>query len=241
MSGVLEHIHTKLSYNLGTSAIGAMLGAKRLVSTVKIGGYLPIENTLSEVLPDYWLIDLGTSTYTSRALRAPSSSIHGQNTPSDEEARTNEVTRVAIMELRRLSGLAWDQLAHLFGVSRRSMHLWASGKPMNTQNEERLHRLLALVKHFDRGSADENRRLLLTPVDSGENPIKLLAKGDFERVSEALGSGIGERMPSNKAISASSWEGRLPSKPEYLIDALHETIHRDPGGVRIAHVKRAKG
>ena len=33
----------------------------------------------------------------------------------------------AIAELRRVSGLTWDQLARLVGVSRRTLHFWASG------------------------------------------------------------------------------------------------------------------
>src|SRR2546428_13805112 len=34
----------------------------------------------------------------------------------------------AIMELRRLSGMTWEQLASLFEVTRRTVHFLASGK-----------------------------------------------------------------------------------------------------------------
>ena len=40
----------------------------------------------------------------------------------------------AIGELRRLSGLTWDQLARLFNVSRRSLHFWASGGEPSIKN-----------------------------------------------------------------------------------------------------------
>ena len=53
------------------------------------------------------------------------------------------------------------QLATLFGVARRSLHLWASGRPMSGPNEERLHRLVAVLRRIDRGAADWNRRELL--------------------------------------------------------------------------------
>ena len=41
----------------------------------------------------------------------------------------------AVMELRRRSGLTWDQLGQIFGVTRRTMHFWASGQPLATENE----------------------------------------------------------------------------------------------------------
>ncbi|MYE02765.1 MAG: helix-turn-helix transcriptional regulator [Alphaproteobacteria bacterium] len=33
----------------------------------------------------------------------------------------------ALFEIRRLSGLTWQELADLFGVSRRTVHNWANG------------------------------------------------------------------------------------------------------------------
>ena len=82
-----------------------------------------------------------------------------------------------IGELRRLSGLTWDQLARLFGVSRRSVHFWASGKPMAPSNEEHLRRLLAVVRKVDRGSARANRAILLGADEDGISLFDLLAAG----------------------------------------------------------------
>jgi DNA-binding transcriptional regulator YiaG len=44
-------------------------------------------------------------------------------------------TQQAVNELRKLSGLTWEQLATLFNVSRRSVHFWASGQSLTSANE----------------------------------------------------------------------------------------------------------
>jgi transcriptional regulator with XRE-family HTH domain len=168
--------------------------------------------------------------------------VHGEVTSSKAaEARTNEAARKAISQFRRLSGLTWDQLAYLFGVSRRSIHLWMSGKPMNTSNEERLFKMLALLKELDCGNADENRELLLTPTEGEQRPIDLLAKEEFEKVREMLGAGVGRRRFVPTPLSASAWEGRLPPKPEQLVDARYESVHKELDIARVARTKRAKG
>ena len=46
-----------------------------------------------------------------------------------------ESTAEAIMEIRRRSGLTWQELGDLFDVSRRSIHHWANGKA--SQRRER--------------------------------------------------------------------------------------------------------
>lgn len=77
----------------------------------------------------------------------------------------------AVLELRRLTGLTWDQLARLFRVARRSLLFWASGKPLNSANEEQLYRTLATVRAIDRGSAAENRLELGPPRACGLRPV----------------------------------------------------------------------
>jgi DNA-binding transcriptional regulator YiaG len=75
----------------------------------------------------------------------------------------------AIGVLRSISGLTWDQISKLFGVSRRSVHLWASGRPMNAGHEEALFRLLAVVEALPARSAGERRAGLLMPREGGRS------------------------------------------------------------------------
>lgn len=46
-----------------------------------------------------------------------------------------------VEELHARTGLTWQQLARLFGVSRRAVHMWANGNRMSSTNLERLDRV----------------------------------------------------------------------------------------------------
>lgn len=139
----------------------------------------------------------------------------------------------AIMELRRLTGLTWDQLAHLFSISRRSLHLWASGKAMAPSNEEHLQRLLALIRRIDRGSASANRTALLAVGEDGTLPFDLLAAGQYDRVAALLGPGEARRVVAPK-LSPDAMAARAPRPPEELVGALQDRIHHDTGISRAA-------
>jgi DNA-binding transcriptional regulator YiaG len=213
---------------------------RQTASTIKISSYPFIDNTFSDMGLKVESLNVEAA-YPVIFFVAKATQREEVSPTAEVESQTNEVTRKAIAELRRLSGLTWDQLARLFNVSRRSVHLWVSGKPMNAPNEERLHKVLALLQEVDRGSADENRRLLLTPIDSGESPLDLMAAGQFKTVRQALGSGSGRGQVVHTPLSSSAWEARLPPKPENLVDARHEPVHQDLGVARTARTKRTKG
>jgi transcriptional regulator with XRE-family HTH domain len=133
----------------------------------------------------------------------------------------------ALSELRRLSGLSWEQLARVMGVSRRALHFWASGKPMARTNEEHLQRVLAAVRTIDRGSAAANRTALLGSLDHELIGVDLLAAHQYDRVISLA-----------SRISASARRARTPRSPAELVGALHDTVHRDTGPARPARSVR---
>jgi hypothetical protein len=96
-----------------------------------------------------------------------------------------------LFEVRRLSGLSWDQIAGMLGVERRSVHNWAAGKPIARTNEQRLGELLGVLHHIDRGSAQENRSLLLAPTAAGPTLLQLLTDGEFRLAQYLAGQGPG--------------------------------------------------
>jgi DNA-binding transcriptional regulator YiaG len=71
-------------------------------------------------------------------------------------------TAQQIQRAHGVSGLTWEQLARLFGVSRRSLHAWASGTRLSGANAERLAELSALLQGRASYRPDENRAWLLT-------------------------------------------------------------------------------
>jgi hypothetical protein len=155
-------------------------------------------------------------------------------TPDDVEA-----TRKAISELRRISGLTWEQLGELFDVSRRSVHFWASGKPLNAGNEQRLMQVLEVVRAANRGDARSTRAAFFE-VKEGTTAFALLAAERFEEARAILGVGAARPRPALAELSAAAKAARKPLPPEDLVDAQHDRVHRDRGRARAARTLRNK-
>lgn len=201
-----------------TSAAGAMLRQVR-------------EPFLAGVI----IVGIGTSA----AAVVPLEEISRLQRPFDQtnagaSLRASMSAGAAIAELRRRSGLTWEQLARVFKVSRRALHFWASGKPMAPSNEEHLQRLLTVVRQMDRGAASTNRGLLLGASESGSLPIDLLAVGAYEQALALMApGGVEPRRPlSEQAGTAPT--GRSPRRPEELVGALQDRVHPSSGRLRAA-------
>lgn len=140
---------------------------------------------------------------------------------SDEYASTS----AAINELRRRSGLTWEQLARMFRVTRRSIHLWASGKPMNATNKVRLGRLLTVIRHIDRGTASETRMALVADLPEGVTPFDLLLDDAFDEVTERLGPGFAPARPTLSPLDLSAMAAKTTASPGELVGARHNRVH----------------
>ncbi|MGB8699747.1 MAG: hypothetical protein WCD18_10055 [Thermosynechococcaceae cyanobacterium] len=151
-----------------------------------------------------------------------------------------ESSQTTINELKRLSGLTWEQLAKIFNVSRRSLHFWASGKPISPFNEEHLRRFLATIRYINRGSADLNRSALLEPRHGSMIPLDLLVAGKYEEVKRLLGAGKAVEEKTLKPLSPEAAAARRPQSPEDLVGALHEPVHREIGRSRSAKTTRSR-
>lgn len=128
----------------------------------------------------------------------------------------------ALFDLRLLTEFTWDQISRLFTVSRRTIHLWASGGPMSRENEEHLHRMLGILRHADRGRTGDNRATLL----SCANPLNrcafdLLAAREYENALQAL-----QPMPMATQVRDSQFSPsqellaeRAPLPPDVLLSA----------------------
>jgi transcriptional regulator with XRE-family HTH domain len=163
-----------------------------------------------------------------------------QQTTSGTRFNSAQHSGAAIAELRRLSGLTWDQLANLFSVSRRALHFWASGKPMTPTNEEHLQRLLSVLRTIDRGSATENRRELLAAREDSTIALDLLQERLYDAaVSLITTAGAANRISAPK-LSPQAAALRVPRSPDRLVDALHDRVHQDLSAVRIAKTMRVK-
>lgn len=187
----------------------------------------PSETTSTEPISDWDLLIVSERT-TSGLFFSPQPTASG------------EATRAALNELRKLSGLTWEQLARLFNVSRRSLHFWASGQPLSSFNEESLNRLLGTIRYINRGSASINRSILLSPSSDGKVPLDLLMAGRHEEVKQLIGSVNAPQRPQLQPLSPDAIASRIPQKPEELVDALHDPIHREVGRSRAVRAVRSR-
>ncbi len=207
----------------GTSCDGVLQRPSNWV--IRIGGALTTQGTTSAAPEIQWAELLATAEQTNSGLAAMNVTI----TPS-----------AAVAELRRRSGLTWDQLARLFGVARRSVHFWASGKALNTENEERLGRALVVVRHVDRGNAQATRAALMTPMTDGVIPFDLLAQDELDEVMRRLGPCPKRLMPELPPLSAAARAARMPAPPAERMGALHETVHREVEKSRAARTVKSE-
>ena len=133
-------------------------------------------------------------------------------------------TASAVMELRRLSGLTWGQLATLFSVSRRTIHHWVSGGRIHTKNQDHLWKVLDILRQIDRGFADRNRSLLLQ-VKDGTSIFDLLKNGEYDRAFRMAGPGPGRPKLPRGELSPEEKALRKPLPPDVLAGALQDTVH----------------
>ncbi len=206
---------------LGTSSLGESTSAAGAMSTLR--------QVREPLLVGVMLVGLGTSS----AHALPEEQLHRALAPADQTTAGGDTVPAepagsAIAELRRVSGLTWNQLARLFGVSRRSVHFWASGKPMAPSNEEHLHRVLAVLRKTDRGSSSANRTALLGVRKDGIILFDLLVARDYGGVLALLGRGEARRVSPPK-LSDEARAARAPRPPEELVGARQDRVHPTSG------------
>lgn len=201
------------------------------LSVIVVSGALAVSGTSSAEPARLW-----ESPYVHEFEATDSGLDWEQHTETRNDAET---TRQAVSELRRISGLTWEQLGQLFDVSRRSVHFWASGKHLNAGNEQRLMQVLDVVRAAGRDDARSTRAALFEMKD-GTTAFALLTAERFEEARAILGVGVARPRTVLAELSTAAKAARKPLPPEDLIDAQHDRVHRDRGRARAARTVRNK-
>jgi DNA-binding XRE family transcriptional regulator len=110
--------------------------------------------------------------------------------PEPAPGINREAVRENLLEVRRLTGFTWDDLADLLQVDRRTLHNWSQGGPVRAANQTRLASLLGALRYIDRGTAESNRIALSEPGMMGVTPLALLSQGRFQEAEIAAGRGL---------------------------------------------------
>lgn len=101
----------------------------------------------------------------------------------------------SLKELYDSTALTWDQIARLFGVSRRAVHLWTSGQRMSARNLERLARIGEVVSENQSTTPEATRANLFVRKDGG-SPFSMLLAELADSRQESEPSPWAERQPS---------------------------------------------
>lgn len=129
----------------------------------------------------------------------------------------------ALLEIRRRSGLTWEELGDLFSVSRRSVHHWASGKVVSSGHEQRIRRTLAVLRVLDFREFVHARDFLLSSDGQGVAPIELLKAGEFGEVISRGGSSADKTVAQTLTpLSRGAEAARQPTPPASLMDAIQD-------------------
>lgn len=149
-----------------------------------------------------------------------------------------ESTAQAVLEIRRRSGLTWEELGDLFDVSRRSVHHWASGKPVSAGNDRMIRRILAAVRRLGSGGqADARAQLLTVDAVTGVSTFDSLKDGRFDEAMmrlEVVQAPERRRIP----LSRKARDARRPPAPVLLLEAEHGRPET-PARARVARAVRA--
>lgn len=129
-------------------------------------------------------------------------------------------------DIRTLSGLTWQQLARVFGVDRRSLHLWAKGARLSAEHAERLQRIRAIVGRADAGNSESTRHRLLTIVHDERSVLDLLAEGRDDEVVQWLARRETRQQPRRRppTLSVEEHRSRQAFSPVEILDARHDDV-----------------
>lgn len=138
------------------------------------------------------------------AVNAPVSRVVG-----GAESRSD---REVVIWIKGHSGLTWDQLGKVFGVSRRAVHMWANGGRLNESNARRLREFSAIVRRV------ESETPQLTPEQVRARLLRV----------ESDGLSIVDRLRREHSAGP-TWGA--PFGPERVVAAIREPLRTPVGGV----------
>jgi transcriptional regulator with XRE-family HTH domain len=117
-------------------------------------------------------------------------------TTTDPDQSSSQVrsTAAQVIRVHEVSGLTWEQLARLLGVSRRTLHSWASGARVASGNLERLSTVAAFIEPRIANSPEENRVWLVSPRGAGPSRFDELRRSWTKGNIMEDGLGVRERL-----------------------------------------------
>lgn len=153
---------------------------------------------------------------TERTSAAPSNTGNLPVSPGNTSS-----TARGIMAIRQLANLTWDETAKVFGVTRRTVHLWANGRHPSGDQERKLNRVLGLLRSYQNLNPSMLREKLMGSAKPGTLFFDLLCNDEFDTFQELL---VAENEPYQylPPFSSTEGDGYSPPAPILLLDALQD-------------------
>lgn len=130
-------------------------------------------------------------------------------------------TARSILSIRQLANLTWDETAKIFGVSRRSVHLWANGRHPSGDQERKLNRVLGILSAYQTLSPSVLREKLMASAKPGTLFFDLLCNDELEAFQNLFSA---EYETEQYPITSRPFETAEHSSPPpiLLLDALQD-------------------
>jgi hypothetical protein len=114
--------------------------------------------------------------------------------------------------------------------------MWMDGETLDSLHEERLYRVLTILRHLPFDEPYRNRAFILYPQGNGTIPLDLLIAGNDEAFRALV-----TKPPAHVFAGKPTHDDRKPLPPSILMNAMQENLHVDLPGRRSVKVERHKG
>lgn len=163
----------------------------------------------------------GDASLSQRILPERTSSIPVGALPSPASPDSRSSTSRSIMAIRRISNLTWDEVAKLFRVSRRTVHLWANGRHPSSDQERKIGRILGVLSSYQGLSPSSLREQLMASAKPGVLFFDLLCNNEFDtfRSLFPVVGGMTARTLPSQPIEARNY---FPPSPVSMLDAVQD-------------------
>jgi transcriptional regulator with XRE-family HTH domain len=131
---------------------------------------------------------------------------------------------ITLRAFHEQSGLTWNQIADLIGVSVRMVHFWIKGqRKMPSEPADVLEHLAKVVAIIDRGPVYKTRKVLERGLLSESSLLKALKKRDFDPIEEWAKQIQITKRPAPLPISAMAFNARLPESAATFASSVDES------------------
>jgi DNA-binding transcriptional regulator YiaG len=116
-----------------------------------------------------------SATYGGLAAQTQPVTLIARERPAEyqEEVPLPELAK-SVRSLRQRSGLTWDELARIFGVTRRTLYNWSIGGQVSAANAQAIAEVIRSVHGIDSGEPKITRSRLLAPRENGATLYAML-------------------------------------------------------------------